>query len=401
MEAQRSNDDELSRRNILKVAGAGLAATALAASTTIARAQVPEEANTEPLNIVRKGIDKAFEVYNIDMLEEQAKNIYNEGTYVFMAHGSGKQWTLRENQRAWDDYIFTPNRMNGIVRDKIDLSVTLFGEKLPHPIIVTPFGSHSLHHPAGEIATAKGAAKSGGLLCVSSASTVSMEEIAKASQGPKWFQIYLDVDDGISRELLQRAKAAGFKAIILTVDSIGQGSSDQYEALGKPRPWLPYGNFQGGRSTKFKTDLSWKDIEVIRNVTDLPVVVKGLTRPEDARAAISAGAGAIQVSNHGGRALDGTPASITVLPSIADEVKGDVPLIFDSGIRRGTDVVKALALGANAVAVGRPVMFGLALGGASGVDSVIKYFHIETVDTVLHCGVDSIRALGKAHVRRV
>ncbi len=291
--------------------------------------------------------------------------------------------------------------MNGIVRDKIDLSVTLFGEKLPHPIIVTPFGSHSLHHPAGEIATAQGAAKSGGLLSVSSASTVSMEDIAKATQGPKWFQIYLDVDDGISRELLLRAKAAGFKAIILTVVSIGQGSSDQYEALGKPRPWLPYGNFQGGRSTKFKTDLSWKDVEMIRNVTGLPVVVKGLTRPEDARGAISAGAGAIQVSNHGGRALDGTPASITVLPSIADEVKGEVPLILDSGIRRGTDVVKALALGANAVAVGRPVMFGLALGGASGVDSVIKYFHEETVDTVLHCGVNSIKALGSAHVRRI
>lgn len=135
--------------------------------------------------------------------------------------GSGKQWTLRENQRTWDDYVFTPNRMNGIIRDKIDLSVTLFGETLPHPIIVTPFGSHSLHHPAGEVA---------------SASTVSMEDIVKASQGPKWFQIYLDVDEGISRELLQRAKAAGFKAIMLTVDSIGQGSSDQYEALGKPRP---------------------------------------------------------------------------------------------------------------------------------------------------------------------
>src|SRR3546814_49246 len=156
--------------------------------------------------------------------------------------------------------------MNGIVREKIDLSVTLFGEKLPHPIIVTPFGSHALHHPAGEVATAQGAARSGGLLCVSSASTASMEEIVKASKGPKWFQIYLDVDEGISRDLLQRAKAAGFKAIILTVDSIGQGSSDQYEALGKPRPWLPYGNFQGGRSTRFKTDLSWKDVEMIRNV---------------------------------------------------------------------------------------------------------------------------------------
>src|SRR3546814_7263032 len=116
-------------------------------------------------------------------------------------------WILRENQRAWVDYVFTPNRMNGIVREEIDLSVTLLDERQPHPIIVTPFGSHGLHHPAAELATARGAAKSGGLLCVSSASTASMEDIAKASQGPKWFQMYLDVDEGFSREVLQRAKA--------------------------------------------------------------------------------------------------------------------------------------------------------------------------------------------------
>ncbi len=156
-----------------------------------------------------------------------------------------------------------------------------------------------------------------------------------------------------------------------------------------------------GTQTNFKTDLSWDDVGMIRDATGLPVVVKGITRAEDARAAIKAGASAVQVSNHGGRALDGTPASITVLPSIADEVKGEVPIILDSGIRRGTDVVKALALGANAVAIGRPLMFGLVLGGASGLDSVIRYFHRETVDTVLHCGVDRIGDLGAAHVRHI
>ena len=139
---------------------------------------------------------------------------------------------------------------------------------------------------------------------------------------------------------------------------------------------------------------------MIRNVTGLPVVVKGITRPQDARDAITAGASAVQVSNHGGRALDGTPASISVLPAIRDEVKGEVPLILDSGIRRGTDVVKSLALGASAVAIGRPIMFGLAAGGAGGVDSVLKYFHAETVDGVLHSGVDSIARLSDEHVRR-
>lgn len=388
-----------SRRAMLKLAGAGIAATALTTSQVLA--QVPEEANTEALTITRKGIDKELTVFNIESLEEQAKSVYSNGTYVFMANGSGRQWTLRENQRAWDDYVFTPHRMDGVVRDEIDLSVTLFDEKLPHPFLVTPFGSHGLHHPAAEIASAQGIAKSGGLLCVSSASTASLEDIAKATEGPKWFQVYLDVDEGLSREILHRARDAGFKAIILTVDAIGQGSSDEYQILGKPRPWLPYGNFPPGRQTNFKTDLSWKDVEMIRKETGLPVVVKGITRPEDARAAIQAGAGAVQVSNHGGRALDGTPAAITVLPAIAEEVKGEVPIVFDSGIRRGTDVVKALALGADAVALGRPLMFGLALGGASGLDSVIKYFHRETVDTVLHCGVGNIGDLDGSHVRHI
>ena len=176
-----------SRRGLFRYAGIGVAASALAALPVAA--QVPEEANTKPLNIVRKGIDKSFEVFNIDLLEEEAKRHYNEGTYVFVKNGAGRQWTLAENQRAWGDYVMTPHRMQGIVRQNIDLSVTLLGETLPHPLIVTPFGSHGLHHPLAEVATAKGAAMSGGLLSVSSASTASMEEIAQASSGAKWFQI--------------------------------------------------------------------------------------------------------------------------------------------------------------------------------------------------------------------
>lgn len=391
------NPIKTSRRNALKLAGAGLAATALASGRVAA--QLPEEANTEALNILRKGIDKKLDVFNIDLLEEQARQVYGHGTYVFVANGSGKQWTLAENQRAWGDYAFVPQRMQGVVRDKIDLSVELLGLRLPHPFIITPFGSHGLHHPLAEVATAQGIAKSGGLLTVSSSSTASMDDIAKASDGPKWFQIYMTTDDGFTRTVLQRAKAAGFKAIVLTVDAIGQGSSDEYLRLGNPRPWLPYGNFPDGKQPPFKTNLSWDDVAMIRSVTGLPVVVKGITRAQDARAAISAGAAAIQVSNHGGRALDGTPAAITVLPEIADVVKGDVPLIMDSGIRRGTDVATALALGANAVAIGRPVMYGLALGGASGVDSVINFLRRETVNTVLHLGVNRIGALGRQHVR--
>ena len=388
------------RRDMFRLAGAGLATAALSASGLV-RAQVAEEANTESLMIERKGINKDIEVFNIDLLEEQAKQKYGHGTYVFVSHGSGEQWTLAENRRAFGDYVFTPHRMQGIVREKIDTSVTLLGEKLPHPIIVTPFGSHGLHHPAGEVATAQGAAKSGALLTVSSASTRSMEDIAKASTAPKWFQMYLNVDEGQSKEVLQRARDAGFKAIVFTIDAIGQGSSDEYLRLGKPRPWLPYGNFTTGSANAFKTSLTWSDVEFIGKITGLPVIVKGVTRAEDAVAAVKAGAAAIQVSNHGGRALDGTPAAITVLPEVAQALQGDVPIIMDSGIRRGTDIVKALALGADAVAIGRPLMYGLTVGGAGGVNGVMEFMQRELVNTVLHSGVDSIAKLDSTHVRSI
>jgi lactate oxidase len=388
-----------SRRDMLQWAGAGLAAAW--SMTGVARAQVQEEAENEPVMILRKGIDKGLEVINVDLLEAEAKTRLSEGVYVFIAHGAGEQWTLRENRRAFNDYVFAPHRMGGIVRDRIDTSITMLGQKFPHPVFVSPMGSHGLVHPEAEIATAQGAAKSGGLLCVSSASTARLEDIAQASAGPKWFQMYLNVDRGLSKELLQRVKPAGFQAVILTIDAIGQGSSDEYVRLGRNRPWLPYGNYTSGSANAFKTDLSWADLEFTATTSGLPMVVKGITRPEDAVAAVKAGATGVQVSNHGGRALDGTPASITVLPKIADALQGDAPIILDSGIRRGTDVAKALALGANAVAVGRPVWWALTLGGAGGVSGLMAYFHRELVDAMLHCGVDKVASLGRAHVERV
>lgn len=390
-----------SRRSMLKFAGASLAAAAVSGSGTSVWAQAQEEAQNEPLTIVRKGIDKHLEVINVDLLEAEAKSKLSECVYVFISHGAGEQWTLRENRRAFGDYAFAPHRMGGIVRTKIDTSVSMLGETLPHPVFVTPMGSHGLVHPEAEIATAQGAAKSGGLLCVSSASTAMVEDIGKATSGPKWFQMYLNVDQGISRELLQRVKAAGFKAIVLTIDAIGQGSSDEYVRLGRCRPWLPYGNFTTGSANAFKTDLSWKDLEFAAAASGLPVVIKGITRPEDAVAAVKAGAAAVQVSNHGGRALDGTPAAISVLPRIADAMQGSAPIIMDSGIRRGMDIAKALALGANAVAVGRPVWWALTVGGAGGVAGLMDYFNRELVNTMLHLGVDKVAALGRGHVHRI
>src|SRR3954451_1206165 len=235
-----------SRRDLLRLSGAGLAAAAALHLPWPALAQVKEEAENEPVTIIRKGIDKQIEVINIDLLEAEAKTRLPQGVYVFIANGAGEQWTLHENRRAFGDFVFVPHRMGGIVRDTIDTSITMLGRKLPHPVFISSMGSHGLVHPEAEVATAEGAAKSGGLLCVSSASTASIEDIGKASSGPKWFQMYLNVDQGLSREVLQRVKSAGFKAIILTIDAIGQGSSDEYVRLGRCRPWLPYGNFKTG-----------------------------------------------------------------------------------------------------------------------------------------------------------
>ena len=233
----------LSRRSLFRLAGAGVAAT-LAPGAVLA--QLKAESGSPSVTLERKGINRALEIVNPDLLEAEAKKIYSDAVYVFVTQGSGKQWTLRENQYAWSDWALNPHRMGGVVRDKIDTSVTLLGEKLPHPILVTPFGSHGLHHPEAEVATARGAAMSGALSCYSSASTASLEEIAKASPAPKWFQMYLNVDEGMSREVLQRVPGAGYKAVILTIDAIGQASSDAYVRTGKARPWLPYGNFPSG-----------------------------------------------------------------------------------------------------------------------------------------------------------
>lgn len=164
-----------SRRELLARTGAGFVAAAGWSIVGTAHAQVKEEASTDPLQITRKGIDKDLQIINIDLLEEQAKAALPEGVYVFISHGNGDQWTLRENRRAFGDHVFTPHRMGGVVRTDIDTSVTLLGEKLPHPVIVSPMGSHGLVHPAAELATAEGAARSGTLLCVSSASTAAME----------------------------------------------------------------------------------------------------------------------------------------------------------------------------------------------------------------------------------
>ncbi|WP_204329435.1 alpha-hydroxy-acid oxidizing protein [Rhizobium leguminosarum] len=209
-------------------------------------------------------------------------------------------------------------------------------------------------------------------------------QVASASTGPKWFQLYLQTDDGVNRELLSRAKAAGYKAIVLTVDSTATGNREA-DARNKFVFPLPFGNLvskgTGGDihalNASFARKIDAKSVEFVIRESGLPVIVKGISHPDDALLAISAGASAIQISNHGGRQLDGSPATFTVLPAIAKAIDRKVPIIFDSGIRRGQDVFKALASGADVVGLGRPVYYGLALGGWKGVLSVLELINKE------------------------
>ena len=221
------------------------------------------------------------------------------------------------------------------------------------------------------------------------------------------FQLYFNADVGVTRSLLQRARHAGYSAIIITADALGPGQSDEFIRLGRPfPPGFSFGNHDpryggSGNFSNQKIDLTPDDIGFVRSATGLPVIVKGIMRGSDADMAIKAGASAIQVSNHGGRQIDGVPGAISVLPEIVTTVDGRVPVIFDSGIRRGIDVFRALALGARAVAVGRPVLYGLAVGGATGAQSVIEHLRDELRIAMLLAGAKTVSQLSRDYLRIV
>jgi lactate oxidase len=247
----------------------------------------------------------------------------------------------------------------------------------------------------------------GSLFVASGASNRPMEEIAQATAGPKWFQIYMNRDMEINSWLVQRAKAAGYTAIILTADALGPGQSDDYVALGRPRdPALTAGNHDpalGGHGTfsDMKRNLSFSDISFLREASGLPVLVKGVVQTDDIQQSLAEGAAGIWISNHGGRQMDGGPASMSMLRAAVDTVAGRVPVVLDSGIRRGGDIFKALSLGATAVGIGRPALWGLIAGGSLGVKSVYAQLAFELKSTMLLSGVARVGDLNRSNLARV
>ena len=324
--------------------------------------------------------------------EAPARAVMTAPAYEYVASGAGSEQTLRANRTAFAAIPLLPHMMRDVSR--IDTRVELFGREHQAPILLAPAGYHRLAHPRGELETIDGANLAGCTVVASSFATVAIEEVQQRAMRPHWFQLYVQPDRGHTREMLARVVEAGCEAICLTVDLTVNASRDRETRVGFELPagmvranllrmgeglataaHSPVGN--GIYNAVRAADLTWKDIEWIREIAPLPLLLKGILRADDAREAVQHGCAGIIVSNHGGRALDGVPATIDALPRIADAVGDDITVLMDGGIRRGTDVLKALAFGAKAVLIGRPYMYGLALNGAAGVAEVVRLLRTE------------------------
>jgi 4-hydroxymandelate oxidase len=330
---------------------------------------------------------------NIQEMEDFAREKLSRDVFDYYAGGAWDLQTLHENRAAYRRLQIHYRVLRDVSKGSTECEI--FGERLAMPIFVAPTAFHCLAHPDGELATARGAGKARTLMTLSSLSTRRLEDVAAAANGPLWFQLYINKDRGFTRELVQRAIAAGYKAIVVTCDTPcwGVREADVRNGFHLP-PGVEAVNLIASdtRGTTLSHEGSgmqqmmawmldpsatWKDIEWIAGETDAPVLVKGICRADDARLALQHGARGVIVSNHGGRQLDGAPATIEVLPAVAQAVGGKVPVLVDGGVRRGTDVLKALAAGATAVQVGRPALWGLASGGERGVTDALTMLHRE------------------------
>ena len=336
--------------------------------------------------------------------EPLAKSKMSAMSWEYITAGSGDELTLRWNKEAYQRIRLKPHVLVDV--SKLDTRVTLFGQEHAFPILLAPTAAQKLVYAEGELATVRGAGAAGATMVVSSFSNTSLEDVAAAAKGPLWFQLYAQTDRGFTRELVQRAEASGYRALCLTVDTPITGARYRERRADVKLGSLP--NLTGYKGAEFRTGsleifssvldpaLSWKDVEWLRSFAKIPLLVKGVINPEDADRAVKAGIGGIIVSNHGGRNLDTLPATIDALPQVTDKVAGRVPVLVDGGIRRGTDVLKALAMGANAVLIGRPYLYGLGAAGQEGVTNVIKILQRELQMAMVLTGRPNISAIDRS-----
>jgi len=341
---------------------------------------------------------------NLYDYEAQAKQVLPHNDWDTIDAGAMDMFTTRRNRTAFEAITLRPRFLRDI--SNIDISTTLLGEKISMPVMLAPAGSHFRAHAEGEVATARGAGMSDTLMQLSTSSNCSLEEVAEAATGPLWFQLYHRGYE-LTEMLVRRAEEAGFKAINLTVDTpvaspkerdlrnrtVAAGELGNFRTSNQPENEIRGTDETPGWNVSRTIPLTWKELEWLRGLTGLPLVLKGIRTAEDAHIAVESGIDGIQVSTHGGRQLDMTMGAIEMLPEIVEATNGRAEVYVDSGVRRGSDVVKALALGARAVAIGRPLFWGLAVNGAEGVHGVLELLREEVTRAMAYCGQTSVQDL--------
>jgi len=354
---------------------------------------------------------------NVSEYERYAKNNMPRNAHDYYASGSNDMITLRENRAAYSRLRLMPRILHDV--SSVDTTTSILGDKVSSPLCIAPTAMQQMAHPDGECATSRAAARNDTLMTLSSWSTIPLEEVAAAApNGTRWFQLYVYKDREVTLQLIKRAERAGYKAIALTVDTpiLGRRENDIKNKFTLPSH-LTMGNFKNiNQGTNVKDDkggsglasyvsklidqtLTWKDVHWVRKNTTMKIVVKGVMTAEDAITSLKNGVDGIWVSNHGARQLDTTPATIEVLPDIIKAVRGKCEVYIDGGVMRGTDIFKAVALGARGVFIGRPVVWGLAHNGEEGVNNVLKLLNDEFVLAMKLAGVSKLADMKPSYVK--
>ncbi len=353
-----------------------------------------------------KNLEMPNNSINVFDLEAVAKTKLTTLAFDYYSSGACDEKTLSANMTAFQDIWLRPRMLVDV--SNRDMTTTVLGQKISAPIMIAPAAFQCLAHAAGELATARAADKFGTTMVLSTLANYSIEEVREATSGNLWFQLYVYKDKGVTRSLIERAEKAGYTALVLTVDSplLGRRERDVRNKFNLPTglvcknlignylEQLPTGSNDSGLaayiSSLYDTSLTWKDLAWFKSITKLPVIVKGILRGDDAARAIEYGADAIVVSNHGGRQLDTTIPTIQALPEVIEAIDNRIEVYMDGGIRRGTDILKAIALGARAVLIGRPFLWGLAVAGQSGVLTVLEMLRSEFDLSMALSGCQSI-----------
>jgi 4-hydroxymandelate oxidase len=341
---------------------------------------------------------------NLHEYEEAARALLSPMVHGYITGGSEDEVTLRANREAFDQWRFLPRMLSGL--PAASTATTVLGQDVAMPILISPSGLHRVAHDDGELATARAAKAAGTIYTMSTAATVVMEEVSQEA-GPWWFQLYILTDRGLTRSLVERAKANGASALVVTVDVpvLGRREADERNRFELPagltvanlrspdHELMPAGAGGSGLTTfvgsAWDPKITWDDLDWLADISGLPVIPKGILHPQDAVLAFEHGAAAVLVSNHGGRQLDGAIASLDALPAVVDAVGDRGEVLIDGGFRRGTDVLKALALGARAALIARPIYWGLSVAGSAGVQHVLEMLKAELALDLLLCGLGS------------